>query len=82
MGKLLSSDGEDMEQRAEKLENIVEQLDMNEEQLRRLQKGNGTKTARAIVRAFYPPAARMNVNVDDIGPEFRQAIHGKFLVII
>ena len=55
---------------------------MTEEELRRLIKLNGTKTARAIVRAYYPPSARMNFNTDDLTPEFRQAIRGKFLLII
>ena len=50
---------------------------MSEGQLIRLQKGNGTKTARAIVRACYPPMVRMTVLPDDIEADFRQAIHGK-----
>jgi hypothetical protein len=82
VGQLLSSNGEDEEEKANKLENVCTQLDMSEEHLRRLQKVNGTKTARAIVRAFYPPAMRMSVVVDEIEPEFRQAIHGIFLFII
>ena len=43
-------------------------------QLNRLLKQNGTKTARAIVRARYPLGVRMNITADDIKPDFRQGI--------
>ncbi len=82
MGELFSSNGEHEEQRGDILANVCTQLDMSEAQLHQLQKPNGTKTARAIVRAFYPPSVRVNVDLDDIQPAFRQAIHGKFLLII
>jgi hypothetical protein len=53
---------------------------MDEEQLNRLQKANGTKTARAIVRGCYPSSVRMNFTPEDLESDFRFAIHGKFLL--
>jgi hypothetical protein len=80
MGDLFSSGGEAAEGRGEKLVNACSILNVEEQDLKRWQKSNGTKTARAIVRAFYPPNARANVTVDDINPDFRQAIHGNLLL--
>jgi hypothetical protein len=77
MGELFSANGEN-EQGKEKLETVCEELNLTKEQLNRLQKPNGTKTARAIVRACYPSSVRMNVKLEDIDDNFRQAIQGKF----
>ena len=78
-GQLFSSNEEDDDEKERKLENAYSQLDMNEDQLRRLQKPNGTKTARSIVRACYPASVRLTVSQEDLSPEFRQAIHGKLI---
>ncbi|CAF3949357.1 unnamed protein product [Adineta steineri] len=75
MGKIFSYDPEYEEEKEDILINVYTRLDMNEEQLNRLKQKNGTKTARAIVRALYPVSVRMDVSSDDIPPEFRQAIH-------
>ncbi|CAF1478379.1 unnamed protein product [Adineta steineri] len=75
MGELFSSGGEGAEERGDKLLNACSILNVAEEDLKKWQKLNGTKTARTIVRAFYPPNTRANVITDDIDLNFRQAIH-------
>jgi hypothetical protein len=80
MGEILSSSGENEDNKGEKLLKVYTRLNMEEEQLNRLQKPNGTKTARSIVRACYPPSVRMNFDPEDLEPDFRYAIHGKFLL--
>ena len=55
---------------------ICNDLNTDEQKLIRLQKENGTKTARAIVRAYYSPSVRVPEDIDD---KFRHAIYGKFL---
>jgi len=80
MGEIFSDNGEGGEGRGEKLANACSVLNVEEQDINKWQKPNGTKTARAIVRAFYPPNARKNVTVDDIDSRFRQAIYGNLLV--
>ncbi len=53
MGNLFSPNGDNEEGKEEKLIAICSQLHLTKEQLNRLQKPNGTKTARAIVRTCY-----------------------------
>ncbi|CAF2146016.1 unnamed protein product [Rotaria magnacalcarata] len=53
---IFSCNGEDDESKGDKLVRICNDLNMEERQLIRLQKENSTKTARAIVRAYYPAA--------------------------
>ncbi|CAF1640548.1 unnamed protein product, partial [Rotaria sordida] len=48
---------------------------MSEEQLNRLQKPNGTRTARSIIRACYPLHARMDALEEGIDDDLRQAVH-------
>jgi hypothetical protein len=79
MGEIFSANGGSDEGKGDKLAVVCERLDMNEEQLNRLQKANGTKTARSIVRACFPPSVRMGIGLDDIESDFRQAIHGEIL---
>ncbi|CAF5199154.1 unnamed protein product, partial [Rotaria magnacalcarata] len=74
MGGLLSSSGEDEEEKGDKLFTICEQLSMSEQQLRRLQKPNGTRTARSIIRACYPPHTRMDALEEGIKDDIRQAV--------
>src|SRR5690349_16323150 len=79
MAEIFSSDGENEERKGDRLVNICDRLHMTEKQLNRLQKANGTKTARSIVRACYPASTRIDVKHEDIDADFRQAIHGKLL---
>jgi len=81
MGNLFSNNGENEGGKEEKLVKVCEQLNLTKEQLQRLQKPNGTKTARTIVRTCYPPSVRMNVKFEDIDDNFRQAVHGESLPI-
>lgn len=76
IGEILNDSHESNDTEGDKLVNICEKLGMNEEQLDRLQKSNGTKTARSIIRSLYPPDTRMNISHDDIEPDIRHAIHG------
>lgn len=76
---LLSSKDDDEVGVGDKLVLISERLNMNEEQLNRMKKENGTKTARAIVRACFPSSIRADVDLEDIEEDFRYAIHGKTL---
>jgi hypothetical protein len=76
MGALFSSNGEDEDKKADKLDKICTLFGMDENELCRLQKPNGTKTARALVRAFYPLNERAGITPDDIQPAVREAIHG------
>ena len=78
MGEVFSSNGENEEGKEDKLAIVCERLSMSEKQLQRLQKANGTKTARAIVRACYPPSARTDINIENTEAEFREAIHGRY----
>ncbi|CAF0996739.1 unnamed protein product [Rotaria sordida] len=75
MGELLSCAGEMEEGRGEKLIKICDRLSMSEEQLNRLQKPNGTRTARSIIRACYPLHARMDALEEGIDDDLRQAVH-------
>ncbi|CAF1639183.1 unnamed protein product [Rotaria sp. Silwood1] len=75
MGLLFSSDGETEEGRGEKLIKICDQLNMTEEQLIRLQKPNGTRTARSIIRACYPLHTRVDALEEGIDDDIRQAVH-------
>ncbi|CAF4152050.1 unnamed protein product, partial [Rotaria sordida] len=59
----------------EKLIKICDRLSMSEEQLNRLQKPNGTRTARSIIRACYPLHARMDALEEGIDDDLRQAVH-------
>ena len=79
MAEIFSSNGEARESKGEKLAIICNDLNTDEQQLIRLQKENGTKTARVIVGAYYPPSVRVNIKPEDIDDQFRHAIYGKFL---
>ena len=79
MAEIFSSNGEAEENKGEKLATICDDLNIDERQLLQLQKENGTKTARAIVRAYYPPSVRVNIKPEDIDDKFRHAINDKFL---
>ncbi|CAF4450948.1 unnamed protein product [Rotaria socialis] len=74
---IFSCNGEDDESKGDKLVRICNDLNMEERQLIRLQKENGTKTARAIVRAYYPAAVRNEIKPEEIDDNFRNAIHVK-----
>ncbi|CAF4358105.1 unnamed protein product [Rotaria sp. Silwood2] len=74
MAEILTSSGENQEKKEEKMEAISETLSISDAQLIRLQKENGTKTARSIVRACYPRSVRCDTNLEDIDDDFRQAI--------
>ena len=82
MGQIFSDNREDDVSRRDKLAIISERLNMSDEQLARLQKANGTKTARSIVRAYYPVGARVNVSYEDVASDVRQAIHGKLFILL
>ena len=82
MGELFSSGGEGAEGRGDKLAHACSILNVNEEDLKKWQRPNGTKTARTIVRAFYPPNTRANVITDEIDVNFRQAIHGNLVLFV
>ena len=81
MGDIFSNNREDDVSKGDKLAVICDRLNMDEEQLARLQKNNGTKTARSIVRAYYPVGARVNVSHEDVGADVRQSIHGRLLIV-
>ncbi|CAF1505223.1 unnamed protein product [Rotaria magnacalcarata] len=72
---IFSCNGEDDESKGDKLVRICNDLNMEERQLIRLQKENSTKTARAIVRAYYPAAVRNEIKPEEIDDNFRNAIH-------
>ncbi|CAM4767431.1 unnamed protein product [Rotaria magnacalcarata] len=74
---IFSCNGEDDESKGDKLVRICNDLNMEERQLIRLQKENSTKTARAIVRAYYPAAVRNEIKPEEIDDNFRNAIHVK-----
>jgi hypothetical protein len=76
VGELFSSNGIDDDKKSDTLERVCATLDMQETDLNRLKKPNGTKTARAVVRACYPASTRAGITADQIDPEFREAIHG------
>jgi hypothetical protein len=82
MGEIFSNNREDDVSRGDKLATICERLNMNEEQLARLQKTNGTKTARSIVRAYYPVGSRVNVSHEDVVSDVRQAVHGRPRILV
>ncbi|CAF4677091.1 unnamed protein product, partial [Rotaria sp. Silwood2] len=75
MGQSFSSPDDMEEGQGEKLIKICDRLNMSEEQLNRLHKPNGTRTARAIIRACYPPHARMAALEEGIDDGLRQAVH-------
>ncbi|CAF5002379.1 unnamed protein product, partial [Rotaria sp. Silwood1] len=75
MGQSFSSPDDMEEGQGEKLIKICDRLNMSEEQLNRLHKPNGTRTARAIIRACYPLHARMAALEEGIDDDLRQAVH-------
>lgn len=81
IGEIFSAN-DDEESRGDKLAIICERLNMTEEQLVRLQKANGTKTARSIVRAYYPPHVRLKLSPDNIEVNVRQAVHGSISICL
>jgi len=76
MGELFSYNGEDNEAKARTLDNLCKFFNVNEDQLLKLKKENGTKTARSLVRTFYPPSARVDITSDEVDVSLRQGIHG------
>ena len=76
MGEIFSNSREDDVSKGDKLAIICERLNMDEEQLARLQKNNGTKTARSIVRAYDPVGTRVDVSHEDVAADVRHSIHG------
>lgn len=79
MADIFASSVEARESKGDTLYNVCTTLNMGEAQLAALQKDNGTRTARSIVRACYPTHVRAYTQIDQIDITFRQAIYGKFL---
>lgn len=80
MAELLT-DSQINQDNGDKLAVVCNILHMTEAELSRLKQANATKTARSIVRAFYPLEIRATMNPDSLDNAFRDAIHGKIFVL-